>query len=118
MSLTHRSVDLGSLLIDVSVDDDLSDVMDFRGWRSGAKNITIYGPSALTQTNKVQVSADWDGTSGTWNDLSWPNDGSDVTIPAAGTVVIESNSWNAMRISAGGAEAADREFIIRGEEGN
>jgi hypothetical protein len=107
----HRNVDLGVLTIDIAVDDDVSDEMDFRGWRGSARNLGISGPGTLTGTAKVQVSSD---AGQNWRDLQ--SAGADITIPADGHVVIQSVSFDLLRIVSSGNEIADREFVVVGEE--
>lgn len=105
-----RTVDLGTVMIDVSADDDLSSVMDFSGWRGRASAIMIEGPGTLTATARVQASLD----NSTWSDLQ--SNGADITIPADGMVRINAVDFNYLRIATSGAEGADRTFTIRGVE--
>lgn len=114
MSLTHRAVDIGSVVI--ALNGQNSTVLDFRGWRSGAKSITIFGPGTLTGTVKVQVAQDYDGSTATWCDLE--SAGSDVTCPADGATVIQAVGFNALRLASSAMEGAARTFKLMGEEGN
>lgn len=102
-------VKLGTLLIDVSEDNDNSNAMLFTGWRGNFGAIAIQGPGTLDSTVKVQVSED--GTN--WFDLQ--SNGADVTVPADGHVIIKANTWNYLRVS-GSNETADRTFIVKGME--
>ena len=108
--MIHSSIDLGDLLIDVSEDNDNSNSMDFTGWRSACRSVTIFGPGTLTSTITVQVSQD--GTN--WRDLQ--SAGADITIPADGAVVIQTTGFKYLRVS-GTNEAADRTFKVMGEDG-
>jgi hypothetical protein len=114
-------MDLGEMLIDFSVDDDLSTVFILDGpgdrWRQAFSSIIIDGPVALTGTVKLQVShsdADTDSEGTTWRDFQ--SGGADVTIPADGSVEIASPLGRRIRISSSGNEVADRRFRIRGVE--
>ena len=110
MSYTpHNTVDLGTLVIPIN--DDNSSTLDFRGWRSAAKKIIISGPGTLTNAVKVQVSHD---AGVTWKDKQ--SAGEDISVPADGSVSIASVDRGLLRVLSAGNEAAERTFIVQGEE--
>ena len=114
-------MDLGEMRIDVTVDDDISTVFVLDGprsrWKQGFSVIIIDGPGALTGTATLQVShvdIDEDEFGTSWRDVQ--SAGADVTIPADGSMQINSPVGRRIRIKSGSAEAADRRFRIRGVE--
>lgn len=109
MPYTHRSVDLGTLVI--ANGEQNSSSMNFRKWRSGARKIGIYGPAELDGTIKVQVSED----DSTWFD--YQEAGADVAIPADGYVTLKNNGFKYLRVVSSGAETPARTFTVKGEEG-
>ena len=113
-----RNVGLGEVLIDILEDDDLSEVMDFSGWRGQSESITIDGPGALTGTVKVQVSNSMEDLdefgNSTWFDKQ--SSGADITVPSDGSVTIKDVNFKRLRLASASAETADRRFKIRGRE--
>lgn len=119
MSLKPQiGLDLGEFYVDITTDDDLSSELDFAGWRAGAEAIIIYGPGALNGTATVQESfsatEDEDEHGTTWRDLQ--SGGSDVTVPADGSVRITVSGFKRLRISLSSPQTVDRRFIVRAIE--
>lgn len=113
----NRTVDLGELLIDINEDNQISTVMDFSGWRGAALGFVVDGPGTLTGTVTVEVShsmEDTDEYGTTWRDLQ--SAGADVTIPADGSVRVNSVSFKRLRVSSDAAEVANRRFRVYGVE--
>jgi hypothetical protein len=111
------TMDFGEILIDINVSSTISQVMDFSGWRGSVQSVIIDGPGTLTGTATVQVShsmEDTDEYGTTWRDLQ--SAGSDITVPADGSIHINSSGFRRLRISSSAAEAANRRFRIRGIE--
>ena len=70
--------------------------------------VTITAPAALTGTITINVSTDGgttyvDATSG----------GSDVTVAAGNAVQISPFPYNALKVTSGGAEGAERTFTVQ-----
>jgi hypothetical protein len=71
--------------------------------------LTIYAPATLPETVTVRVAP---ALGGTFTDFQ--DGGSDVTIPAGGSVVVQILHAGALKLEAGGAAAADRAFRVLG----
>lgn len=74
---------------------------------SDAEAVMIFAPSALTGTVTVQVSSDGGST---YVDLG--SGGSDVTIGAGNAVTISPVGFNALRVTSGSSETAERTFTV------
>lgn len=105
----HEVTKLGTLTIPSGTTP--SDSLDFRGWRSAAAYLTIFGPDTLPEVVKVQVSID----GSTWTDLQ--SSGADITVPAASSVVIKSMGYQYLRLASTTNVGADRTFSINAESG-
>lgn len=111
------SMDVGEFLIDINVDDSLSNAIRFDNWRGSLQTIIIDGPGAFTGTAKVQESfsqEDTDEYGTTWRDMQ--SGGSDITVPADGSVRITVTGFRRLRISSSGNETVNRRFKVRGIE--
>ena len=72
-----------------------------------AEAVTIAAPAALTGTVTVRGSVDG-GT--TYVDVT--SGGTDVTIAAGNAVTLEPFTFNALRVTSGSAEGAERTFTV------
>lgn len=111
MGMIHRAVDLGTVTI-LSGETE-STVMDFSKYRGSVNSITIYGPGELTGTVRLQTTLDQDPPE--WRDKQ--SGGSDITIPADGSVKVLAMDFRKLRIKSNNTESEERNFRIVGEEG-
>lgn len=75
--------------------------------------LTIFAPATLPEAVNVQVSWLKVPAAGDWRDLR--RNAADVTIAAGDAETIDGVSFNALRLHAGGAVAADRAFqLVKG----
>jgi hypothetical protein len=74
-----------------------------------ARAITVMAPATLTGTVKPEV---YNGS--TWTTLQ--DAGADVTIPAGKATVLPRFTAQDLRFVSGGAEAADRDFVVSIQE--
>lgn len=72
-----------------------------------AESVTIVAPSALTGTVTIKGSVDG-GT--TYVDVG--SGGTDVTIGAGNAVTLSPFTFNALKVTSGSAEAAERTFTV------
>ncbi len=102
----------GTILIDISADDQNSTAIAEDPHFKRAQAIMISAPATLTQAN-VTVQSSHDGTNYN-NHLSG---GSDITIAQGDTATITTLGPTHFRVRAtAGAEGADRTFTIRAVE--
>ena len=118
-----RQVDLGELIMDISVNSQETPAMDFSGWRGGANAISIDGPSVLDGTVKIQVTnslpsetqeGDVDEYGSIWKDKQ--SAGADITVPADGHVTMKAVDYKQLRLVSSSVETENRRFRIIGYE--
>lgn len=101
----------GTILIDITEDNQNSTSIAEDPYFKQAQALMIAAPDTLTQTNVTVQS--FDGTN--WNNHQ--SDGSDITIAASDTATITTLGPTHFRVRAtAGAEMADRTFTIRAVE--
>lgn len=102
-------ISLKDLVIDFSVDDDLSNTIDGVG---EAVSIAIYAPTTTPQgTITVEVAPDPDSVAADFRPLY--SNGSAVTLPANSCTVITSSGYSLMRLSSSDTETADLTYVVR-----
>lgn len=104
-----QATTLGTMLIDVSEDDQTSTVVTLGQPR--LRGLSIFAPAALTGTCKVKVSGDG-GT--TYQYLQ--SGGADVEVGAGDCVVIDYAAFDSILIYSSAGEAGDRSFVLKGLE--
>lgn len=104
-------IKLADLVIDVSVDDDLSNVIDGVG---EAISIAIYAPTTAPQgTIGVEVAPDSDSVASDFRPLY--SNGSAVTLPANSCTVITASGYSKLRLTSDGTESADLTYVVRAQ---
>ena len=102
-------IKLQTLLIDVSVDDNLSNVIDGVG---ESVSIAIYAPTASpVGTIGVEVAPDSDSAAADFRPLY--SNGSAVTLPANSCTVITASGYSKMRLTSSGTETSDLSYTVR-----
>lgn len=77
-----------------------------------ATAVTIFAPSTLTGTIRIQASQnDATRTAGTWVDVK--SAGSNITVAADGAVTVIEVAFRWLRLFSGSAEGATRTFGVR-----
>jgi hypothetical protein len=75
-------------------------------------SMVIYSPSTLPETITIQAAPNTNPQAADWKTLQW-QPGTDVTIPAGKAVNVPLvGGVKALRIHAGGAVAAQRDFQV------
>lgn len=92
-----------------------SDAIGFQNLRH-LGGLTIVGPDTLPEVVTVEVTYQDDRNTsvGAWSRLQ--TDNIDITIAAGEAVTISPIVFNGLRLSAGAAVAADREFFLIGDD--
>jgi hypothetical protein len=102
----------GTITIPVTGSAGSSNHIDMR--RMPLRGITIFGPAVLTGTVTVEVSADLDAATPTWQKLQ--SGGANIAVGAAEAVSIDYVAWHGLRVASASAEASPRVFKILGVE--
>ena len=104
-------IKLTDLVFDVSVDDDLTNVIDGVG---EAISIAIYSPAAApVGTIGVEVAPDSDSAAADFRPLF--SNGSAVTLPQNSCTVITASGYSKLRLTSSGTESADLTYVVRAQ---
>lgn len=104
-------ITLTDLVFDVSVDDDLSNVIDGVG---EAISIVIYAPTTTPQgTIGVEVAPDSDSAAADFRPLY--SNGSAVTLPENSCTVITASGYSKLRLTSSGTETVDLTYVVRAQ---
>lgn len=105
--MSRHFANLGTLVIANGQTDTTTPITKYL---DDAHSVTIVAPSTLTGTVTIRGSIDG-GT--TYADIG--SGGSDVTIGAGNSVTISPCPFNAIKVTSGSAEGAERTFTVAKE---
>lgn len=104
--MSGQIVSMGTLSIAAGQTDSAA-LLATRDFRE-ADSISIFAPAVLPETVTLQGAPNESPAAGDWMTVS--RGGADVSVPAGKVVTIELPSFKALRLHAGGAVAAQRDF--------
>jgi hypothetical protein len=102
--MSYFQANMSNLVIANGQTDTTTPITKYLG---DAHSLTITGPSALTGTVTVKISTD-----GGSNYVDAGSAGSDITIGAGNAVTISPVTFNAVKVTSGSAEGAERTFTV------